>query len=247
MPKIILNELQLRELIVANRYKIDEKTKFLSRCIDGRYPNQKELPALAIPGNYRGEMVVIFSAGNSFGFEVDKELAYRTLIEIIGGEKNLRTHTDCGYIKDVSLDPAAFSLEKDQLDFIKEKFRSSKEIVLQGEHLEGAVALVKGNFGVLPQYTFKYQEGDILAQVFVFHQTLIDQRHRILARKLIDEKAVKFHNRPFNQDDEDYLYTTLSETSEVHLFEISKRLAEGLPFYQVVFDNSGEFEISNLS
>ncbi len=50
MQKIILTKEQIREFISENAYKITNETKFLSRCVDGRYQKIENLPPLALPG-----------------------------------------------------------------------------------------------------------------------------------------------------------------------------------------------------
>lgn len=268
MQKIILTKEQIYELVSKNRYPVDNKTKFSSRCIDGRYPNKlksqisklKEinLPALAFPGADVGELALLYATANVYGFEIDGEKALKSLVEIIGGEKNFGLHTDhhadpkkvalgCGHWKQINLDPDAYKLKKDQIDFIQKKLQALKkkkvlEIILEGEHLEGAVLIVQGHWGVLPRHRLQFDVGVNAVQVFVYHQSLVDVRHRILAEKLIEKKATKL----FNGCDEEYLYQVLSEMAENHLMETAKRLAKGLPIYAVKFEDDGGFDISEM-
>ncbi len=258
MEKLKLNKQQVYDLTVDNRYKIDPARKFLSRCIDGRYENSENLPPLAIPGADAGEMAIILATANDYGFEVDREKAFRALIDVIGGMRNLQFHTDnhaeagatlggCGHLKQMSLDPEAYSLKPDQVEFVKEKFDQAKkqgaeEVVLTGEHLEGAVLQVKGPFSITPRSSLETKEGKKPVEVFVFHASLVDERHRALADKLIESGAVKLYQ---GQDGE-YLYQVISETTEDHLMETAKRLAKGLPIYEVVFRNDGSFEIREM-
>ena len=278
MKKIILSAELVRELIAKNRYKVDEKIKFLSRCIDGRYPTSSrlaglrgasqntQLPALAFPGGDVGELALIFATANSYGFEVDGEKAYKILIETIGGEKNFGIHSDhhavpagrqgdanksasgCGHWKQINLDPQAYNIEKDQIDFIQKKLddlkknKKIKEIILEGEHLEGAVLLVKGSWGILPRYKIETDGGSQETQVFIYHQSLVDARHQVLASAWFKRKAVKL----YNGCNKDYLYEALSEMAEYHLMETVRRLAKGLPIYTINFEDDGEFEIKEM-
>jgi len=284
MKKIILSAELVRELISKNRYRIEEKTKFLSRCIDGRYSNQfkvqssklkvttqnskiaeTDLPALAFPGGDVGELALIFATANSYGFEVDGEKAYKIFIKAIGGEKNFGIHSDyhavpagrqgdanksasdCGHWKQINLDPQAYNLEKDQIDFIQKKLdqlkkKKIKEIILEGEHLEGAVLLVKGSWGILPRYKIETDGGSQETQVFIYHQSLVDERHQVLASTWLKEKAVKL----YNGCDKDYLYEALSEMAENHLMVTIKRLAKQLPIYEVKFNDDESFIINQL-
>jgi hypothetical protein len=70
----------------------------------------------------------------------------------------------------------------------------------------------------------------------------VNERHRLIAKKLIEERAVKF----FPDCDEEYLFEALSETTENHLFETLKRLASGLPIFEVGFENDGSFKIKEM-
>lgn len=258
MQKIILNEKNLFDLINQNKYKVSKETSLLSRCIDGRYRNAPDLPALAIPGADAGELMLIYATGHAYGFEVDKEKVAKTLVEVIGGEKNLRFHTDshahgkgvlagCGHIGQATLGLAEYKITKDDMIFIKDFFAQAvqkgvSEELLQGDHQEGAVVLVKGNWGVLPQGKILMGTQNSAVQVFMFHQTLVNERHKVLAKKLIENKAITL----LPGCDSDYLYEVMSTIADEHLMETARRLAKGLPIYEVAFDKNGGFEIKNL-
>lgn len=242
-------------LVKTNSYEVTEKNKLLSRCIDGRYENSDNLAPIGFPGGDIGVLVVIIAAANNFGFEIDLQKAYQSLIEVIGGKKNFGLHTDshadlkkiasgCGHFKQINLDSKAYNLTKEQVDFIYKKIAEvkksgAKEIILHGDHLEGAVLLVYGDSkSVMNQFTVKGKT----IQVFVFHQTLANLRNKLLATKLVENKAVKLSSGL----DEDYLYTALSEVTEVHLMETAKRLAKGLPIYKAAFEDDGQTEIKEM-
>jgi len=258
MNRTILDKAQLSEFILKSKYQVNPEKKFISRCIDGRYKNNEILPALAIPGADAGELALIFATSNSYGFEINVKKVWKTLVEVVGGEKNLQFHTDshadrkvvlggCGHMKQIKIDNRAYDLTDDQLSMINDQFSKIKksgviETELYGDHQEVAVVLIRGNWGVYPQATIKTQIGEQDSQIFTYHQTLIDERHKILAKKLIDNKAIILPNGC----DEEYLYEALSETSENHLMETVKRLAMGLPIYQVIFQEEGNFKIIDL-
>ena len=82
MTKFILNKEQIGELILQNKYQVDPEKKFVSRCIDGRYENKKDLSALAFPGADAGEMALILATANSYGFQVNLNKAYQSLFVI---------------------------------------------------------------------------------------------------------------------------------------------------------------------
>lgn len=250
MNKIILTQDNIREIVADNKYKVEEKTKYISRCIDGRYENSKDLPVLAFPGADVGELALILATANSYGFEINVEKTFKSLVKVVGGENNFRLHTDshgdknirasgCGHWKQINLDPKAYNLNEDQIKLIQDKLTIGQSVTLNGEHLEGAVLIVKGDYGILPQLSLYTDQGKKQVQVFVYHQTLVDERHRLLAKELIKNKAVIFKNG----EDEDWLYNALSDTAENHLMETAKRLAKGLPIYSVVFKEDGSFKI----
>ncbi len=276
MKKLILSKEQVYELITANRYRVNPQERFLSRCIDGRYDNniknqiskikstdqksdiKKQLPALAFPGADVGQLATILAAGSGFGFAVDGKNALKALLETVGGVSNFGFHTDrhgdkkrvasgCGHWKQINLDPAAYSLEKAQIDFVQNqltqlKNKGAEEIILEGDHHEGAVLMVKGNWGILPRFIIETDGGNLETQVFIYHQSLVDARHRALAIALLHQKAVALPSGC----DEDYLYHTLSETAENHLMETAKRLAKGLPIFQVKFEEDGTFALGEV-
>ncbi len=258
MKKFILDKTNVQELVMENKYNVNPETQYISRCIDGRYENADDLPALAIAGADAGELALIFATANAFGLEIDKEKAYAALVQIVGGVKNLRCHTDhhaehgvifggCGHMKQMGLTLGDYFLTQEQLDFVKKKFEDAlqhgaQETMLHGEHLEGAVLMVKGNYGVYPNYIFEASLRKKIGQVFVHHQTLVDKRHKELSKILFEKKAIVLPKGC----DEEYLYQIISEKSEEHLLETAKRLAKGLPIFSVVFDNGGGFEITEM-
>ena len=259
MTKIILNKDQIQDLVWKNRYKIENRQKFLSRCVDGRYLKDNNLPPLAFPGADAGELALIFAAANTYGFEIDEEKVFASLLEVVGGVKNINFpsvhHGDpkipasgCGHIKQMTQDPKAYNLEEKHLLLLRQlldriKKQGASEIMLEGEHLEAAVLQIKGNYSLYPAGCLvETNAGKTTVQVFVYHSDLTNQRHRKFALTLIEKKAVKL----FPGCDEEYLYEALSEVSESHLFETLKRLASGLPIFQVSFDSDGSFTIEEM-
>lgn len=258
MNKTILSKSQIIELVSENKYKVQENNRLFSRCIDGRYKNSDDLAPMGFPGADIGDLAVIFSVANNFGFELDQEKAYSSFLNVIGGAKNFQLHSDhhndqdipgsgCGHFKQMQLDPKAYNIEQDQLDFIKKylmdlKKKGAKEIVLEGDHIEGAVLMVNGNYSVKTRCVVETDHGMKETEVFIYHSTLVDERHRLLAKQLLADKAVEL----YNGFDAEYLYDALSETSENHLMETAKRLAKGLPIYSVVFKEDGGYDVEEI-
>ncbi len=258
MKKINLVIDQIQELVAKNKYKVNENNKFLSRCIDGRYLTSNNLPPLATPGADAGELALVLATGNVYGFTVDVGKSFDLLTELVGGIKNINFHTDehgdkkivlsgCGHIKQMRLDPEAYNLEENQLKGLtkiltKAGKKGAKETVLQGEHLEAAIIQIKGNYSIYPRFLLETDEEKNEVEVFVYQSTLVDKRHRELAKKLIENKAVEL----FPGCDEEYLFEILSETTENHLIETAKRLAKGLPVYEINFSDDGSFTIEEM-
>jgi len=258
MKKIILAKEQVYEFVNKNKYRVDEQRKFLSRCVDGRYKNALDLPPLAIPGADAGQLSLILATANSYGLELDTTKVISILVEIVGGEKNFNFHTDqhgeskipasgCGHIKQQNLDFQAYDLDQSQLAYLQKtlsalKKKGAREVVLEGEHQEGAVLQVQGNYSLYPQAQIETSEGAVNLQAFIYQSSLVAARNRLIAKKLIEQSAIKL----FPGCDEDYLYAALLEVSDNHVFETLKRLASGLPIYQVTFDEDGSFTVKEM-
>jgi hypothetical protein len=201
-------------------------------------------------------LALIIACANDFGLEIDYEKVFQSLIKVVGGIKNFSYHTDshhgglalgCGHFGQILKDFVAYNLQKKDVEFLEEKLKFLQKnnvlpVILEGDHNEGAVLIVKGSFGIYPRFMIETYEGEKEVSVFVYQQTLIDERHRVLAKNLIENKAVKL----FNNLDEEYLYEVLSEEGENHLLETINRLASDLPLYEVVFDHSGRFILKSL-
>lgn len=256
MSTYILDKTQVNDLILQNKYPVDQSRKFISRCIDGRYEYIVGLPALALPGGELGQLAIIYAAANDYGFVIDHEKVFMVVCEVIGGIKNFSVHSDtntyslktgCGHAKALHSNPSAYSLtEKDislldtQISYVAE--HGARETVVHGDHHEGAMITIRGSYGVYPRYDIDV--GGIIRTIetFVFHQSLVDERHKVIAKKLVEEGAVTL----VEGCDEEYLYTVLTEMTDVHLLETAKCLAKGLPMYAVVFKNEGAFDLEDL-
>jgi hypothetical protein len=257
MKPLILSKEQIHKLVSENRYRVDPKNAFLSRCIDERYQDELKLSPLALPGADAGELALLFATANKFGFEINEEKAYYALVDVVDGIKNLHFHTSkehesdpvggCGHFQQLSLDPESYHLGKEQVKFIKIKVKNSvllgaEDVVLVGEHLRGAVLQIHGDYAVYPAYAMETEEGRERVEFFEFHETLVGRRHRVLAKKLIETQAVKL----FEGCDEEYLYEVLTETTDEHFYETVKRLAPGIPMYEIAFKENGGFKIEEM-
>ena len=258
MNKVILSFKDISFLVKENRYRVNPKTWFLSRCIDGRYKNSSDLEALALPGADLGEISIVVAACLTYGYDYDLEKIMAVFVDVVGDEDSLRTHTDshgdkniyasgCGHFAQITKDPKAYGLNEFLVEEIRKLFTSKFKnqlggksyIVLSGDHLEGAVLVIEGDWGIYPQYVLETNEGKKPVQVFVYHKTLVERRRRLMAKKLLEKKAIVFRNG----ENEEMLYQALNEVGEDHFFETAKRLAKDLFIYQVVFQGNGDFKI----
>ncbi len=248
---------QVRSFVIENRYL--PKDQLVSRCVDGRYPNETELAALAIPGGDAGQLAVIYAAANQYGFMVDEQKVLYSLFDVIGGKEKFSFHSDgknaqgtlgagCGHLKQMQIDPEAYQLTKEQVDRILTiqipcaVGYGARQTVLEGEHGEGAALQIQGKYGVYPHSTIETDSGREPVQVFIYHKTFVDERHKILAKKLIEDKAVEL----YDELDADYLAQVLSETAESHFFETLKRLAKGKPLYNINFKDEMDFTVEEM-
>ncbi|MCL5091522.1 MAG: hypothetical protein M1342_01710 [Patescibacteria group bacterium] len=242
-----------------NQYLVSADTRFISRCIDGRYPNDSNLPALAVPGADAGELALVLATANSYALTANQEKIWQTLVEVVGGSANLRFHTDahcagtdklldgCGHLRQMAVDLEAYNLTQSQFNFIGEKFNGLKKsersiTVLNGDHQEEGVLLIKGNRGIYPQHCWQADNQSVVTQVFVYHATLAEERRRRLSNLLVKNKAVIIPEGC----DGNYLYGAIDDMGENHLMETLRRLAKGLPIYQVSFADADDFRVEEM-
>lgn len=223
----------------------------------GKTQGEKPEP-LAKPGADIGDLMIVFAANREYGLEIKKEKIFKAVLETVGGFENFRFHTDdhnlnskseilnsflgCGHFKQAYQDSAAYSLSKEEIKAINKflteaKKKGAKGEVLQGEHLEGAVLIVKGDhWSIAPQLMLNNE----VIEAFIYQKTLDDKRRRILAKHLLP-----YVKAPFSVDEE-YLYQIMSQVADNQLLETVSRLAKDLPVYEVAFEEDGGFEIKQL-
>lgn len=267
MKKLILNQEQIYALVKNNQYS-PSPNEIHCRCIDGRYDKKLKtknkiipLPALTIPGGDIGQIAIFLGASHNFGFEINQDKFLKAYEDFLSGWQNFHYHSDthhsasslaagCGYYSLIKNNPEKFFLEKRDLEILKDLLKiagsKSQQEILLGHHNEAAVVLVKGKVGIFPRFflTIKDKGGEkeIETSIFVFNQTLFNQRQKILAKRMIEGQVVKL----FKGLDEEYLAFTLIETAEIHFFETINQLGQGLPIYQVVFGEDFKFKIEEL-
>lgn len=243
-----MTEPEIRDFITENNYPVGNRV--MSRCIDGRYPSDESLPALAIPGADIGQMVMLFATANRMGQKLNIDLAFKALIEVVGGVENIRIHTDdsdhsdqtkiadgCGYFKYISENPEKFGVKGELIKALKIKFeellnKGAKQEVLSGKHEEQAALIIRGDMGIKPDGKF-----------FVFHETLVDERSKKLVDRLFELKAIEGLNyeNGLIEKNKQHFMSTLREVTQMHLSLTGEKLAKGKPIFEVDFSQGSEF------
>ena len=250
MHRFILNQENAYLFVNANKYLPDPSKKILSRDINGLYPNSPELPPVAFPGGDFGELAVFLSAANIYGFQIDTEKLLKTYISVIGIENfSLAQSSGKGftYYEQLISNFKDYTLMEDQMEFLKNMredlvSKGAHEIVFNQESNEGALFFIKGKYALYPTFELETEDMKVKVSAYLYHQTFIDERHLSIAKKLLENKAVTL----FEGLDENYLSEVLSTTAEDHLFETMKRVAKGVPIYEVTFKDDGSFAILDL-
>ncbi|MCX7880979.1 MAG: hypothetical protein N2482_00480 [Patescibacteria group bacterium] len=228
MPKIFLSLRQVQRLVIENRYQVEKKNT----------------TTIFFPGGDLGELALIFSTANNYGFSVNQKKVYQVLTKVLGS-KEIFFPEDGSFIFDFFQRSKSYGLVKRDIDFLKtktEKIVSEKKL----NQFQSALLIVYGEkWSVYSQSLIEVdneRKEKIPVSVFVFHQSLVDKQHRKLCQYLIKEKAVRL----YPGCDEEYLYQVLSTESENFLFEGLKENYQGLPIFKVKFNEKGEFEVEEM-
>jgi len=136
-----------------------------------------------------------------------------------------------------------FEVVKEKAEKIcKEIFKEQNSLSKLKEKYDGAVLQIKGDYSIKPEFSMKTKEGFVAGELFVFHETVTNNNHKILAKKLIEKKAVEL----FPGCDEEYLYQAISEVTETQFYETLRKVATELPIFHVSFDTDGTFSIKEM-
>ncbi|CAN5163376.1 hypothetical protein BH09PAT2_BH09PAT2_10740 [soil metagenome] len=242
---------QVHEIVSENQYSIPEH-KYRGRCFSGEFKNSFHLPALALPGGDLGQLAILLSAAVGYGFEIDMNKAAGELFQLTQGNEHLSNSTakfelnNCAYfqhlVKNASsynLDPPSLELLQAQIQKIVPGFEAKNKHTHSHEH---ALLILESSQGLYPQYTFETYQGTTESRVLIFHKTLVDLRHKVLAKMLVEKQIVTL----YEDLDEDYLYEVLSETAELHLFETTNFIDPKLPIYTAKIDKEQNISIKLL-
>ena len=105
-----------------------------------------------------------------------------------------------------------------------------------------AILIIRGGYGVEESHRLQTETGKILVKLMVIQQTRRYNRLKTIAKKLVEEKLAELYQGL----DDFYLYHVLCETADDLFFENLKKIAKGIPIFEVDFDERGDFEIKEV-
>ncbi len=246
-----MNKEEVKVFIESNKRQITDVNNF-SRCVDGRYEDIQNMPLGAKPGGDVGDVMAAFGALNLLRKELEPQLVIDAALKLVGGEKNFNFHTDthadpsdvglgCGHFKQAKLDPIAYGVTQEQMDYLANALpgllkQGAQQEVLRGDHAEQAVVVVDSkDYGLLPLL----RDGEDLKETFVYQKTLHLKQLDSLANLLQETLASK--GEVVESTD---IRKALEEAFGRQLTETLKRLAEGLPLYVAKIGADGQIDIS---
>ncbi len=248
MDKKIMSLAEAEQFAQANVYKIQD---FRSRCVDGRYDGDDNLPAIAKPGGDAGTVMIAFGALNKLGINPESAEVLGVVETLVGGSEKFSFHTDshaehdhagagmgCGHLKQAKLDPSAYGLEQSQIDSLigglpNELEHGARQEVLQGDHGEQAVMVV-----VSDEFSLKPKQADG-TQAFVYQKTYDEKLQEQLSKALYEKFKGNYLDVSLEKIDQ-----AVTEVAAIQLQETLKRLAGGLPVYIVTVDEAGQVTVS---
>lgn len=233
---------QLENFVNSNKFSITDENK-LARCVDGRYENLDNFPAIAKPGADGGDVMAAFGAINLLGKNLPNEKVLDAVLAAVGGPGKFCFHTDehsehdnagtgmgCGHMKKAKLEPDAYGLKQEQIDFLFDqlpKLVESKahQEVLKGDHEETAVVVVESD-----EYSLKplLRTESGVEEVFVYQKTLHEQQLDQITRNL--QEAILETGEVVEESE---VATALRDSFATQLTATLSRLAAGLPVYHV--------------
>lgn len=255
---------EIQDFVKEGKYKVSDYLK--SRCIDGRYDKEEEMPGLAIPWADIWQIFIILAALNDINKNISKvgkniDFSYLDLLNIlfesINWSKNFEFHTDdhagsspeelwCWHALEIFKTPEAYWLYQEDKKFVldlisKLENKWARKLTLKWGHKENAVVFIDEgvDFSVYPQI----EENK---QVFVYHKELVEKRNQIIWENLVNSKIIRVNDSDFASkiNFKDTFIKTLNDFSLFHLNETASRLAKNFPIYKVSFGKTGDFEIS---
>ena len=226
------------------KYQITPKNSFI-RCIDGRYLPNEETPAFAVPGGAAGYFMLIYAVLNDLGVNLRSSRVAEIVTELLGGVSKICCHTDshdhslyqgpaagCGHFLLSHKDPAKYGLNEDQVKLISFEMgqlfnKGANEVVLQGNHAEQAVLLVRSdNWSILPSV----EKGGVKKEVFVLHETF----HRNNLKKLTGLFLKEFESNSITKSP-DEIEQSVNGWATRQLLATAGAVASNLPIFAIEF------------
>lgn len=247
-----MNLEEAKTFVESNKVVLTEENK-IARCVDGRYENITNFPMIAKPGGDTGDILAVFGALNILGKELENEKVFELVINNIGGLTKFNFHSDdhadpnvpglgCGHIKQAKLDPSAYGVTQEQIDYIFDQLpelitQGAHQEILHGDHAEQAVIVVDSvTYGVMPLH-----RGDerSLEEAFIYQKTIHQNQLDELSRKvysLLQESG--------DTVTEPQVMEATNEAFGKQLGETLNRLAKDLPVFVATIDDLGSVNIS---
>ncbi len=235
--------------MVENTYEVTPECQHAVRCVDGNYPNERNLPAVTFPGGDLGVLAMIYASAQSYGFEIDSNRVTNTLLEISGGIDNFSCYKSSNpsslsemipFYSDVELDD---SLQQSLIQVAEEVQKKSRVLHEQpAESAENALVTIKGIAGLYPQASLDTEYGTKHIQVYVQQQTLLDARNKRIAQLLLENNAITL----FEGCDQEYLYEVFAEMSDYCFYYGLQKEIKQIPLYTVHFTDLAHFEIQEM-
>lgn len=228
-------------------------TNKYARCVDGRYEGIEDMPMIAKPGGDVGDVMAAFGALNLLKLTLPPETVLNAVIQVAGGVEHFNFHTDdhaepsevglgCGHTKQAKLDPEAYGVTAEQMEFIVGQLpglleKGAHQEVLHGDHAEQAVIVVDSEtHGVMPLIRL----GPTVREAFIYQKTIHTEQLDLVVRLL--QEALAADGQVV---EEQALRTAIYDAFGKQLGETLKRLAKGLPVYTAMIDAEGVVSIAS--
>jgi hypothetical protein len=247
--KIRLTKEQLFQLVVENSYSVSPEQQNAVRCVDGNYPNEKDLPVITFPGGDLGILAMIYASAQSYGFEIDFNRVINTLLGISGGIEKFSCYKSSTpsslsemipFYSDVEIDE---SLQQSLIQVAEEAQKKSRMVHERPtESAENALVTIKGFSGLYPQASLDTENGAKHIQIYVQQQTLLDARNKKTAKLLLENNAITL----FEGCDQEYLYEVFAEMSDYCFYYGLQKEIKQIPLYTVQFTDLAHFEIQEM-
>lgn len=249
MKKLVLDKEQIYELVNNNSYEVIDSNRYSLRCLDGNYQTDEHLPGIAFPGGDMGDLIAVVASVQSYGFDIPVSSIFTSLLSLIGGIEHFSCYDASEGSIFLELFPFVTNYALDN-ETIKELenifFQAQKSSLFLHKKTsfpqEAALLRVKGKLSIAPQYTFSPESGGFTTTVYVYQQTMLNERHKKLAEIFSESKLFSAQESA----DIEYVYNAISETADDILYFALQDQLTSIPIFQVEFKDNGEFDLETL-